>query len=101
MASTGFIIRTMDGRLGLPGMINEVMEKCISQPVKISMVVFILLRGDYYSIAKLISTAENNPELYETAIKPQVKSLIKKQNKTIPVLGITGTGGANQIEPGR
>jgi methylmalonyl-CoA mutase len=87
-----------DGRkMGLQGMINEVMEKCdFPTGENLNGELQHFTEGDYYSIAKLISTAENNPELYETAIKPQVKSLIKKQNKTIPVLGITGTGGAGK-----
>lgn len=87
-----------DGRkMGLQGMINDLLEKCdfpTGQSLNGELQHFV--EGDYYSIAKIISTAENNPELYETAIKPQIASLLKKQTRVIPVLGITGTGGAGK-----
>ena len=84
-----------DGRkMGLQGMINDLLKKSdfktginkngiLNKPIK---------KLNYKEIGQLISIAENNfkkNETYFTKIKNQV-------NCKIPILGITGTGGAGK-----
>ncbi|MEM6806545.1 MAG: cobalamin-dependent protein, partial [Bacteroidota bacterium] len=84
-----------DGRsLGLQGMINDLLEKC-DYPLGIN------LNGqlkripgkDHVSIAQLISAVENHPEENQAWID-EVKAKVAESD--IPVLGITGTGGAGK-----
>jgi isobutyryl-CoA mutase len=83
-----------DGRrMGLQGMILHVIEQC-------DFSVGSILNGEMKDItarnpmhiARLISAAENFPELHQKAFS----TLSKKSSKKIPVLGITGTGGAGK-----
>lgn len=84
-----------DGRaMGLQGMINDMLEKCdFATGTNLNGEVKHLKDKDYKSIAKLISAAENFPESF-TAHHNEISKGISKQ--TIPVLGITGTGGAGK-----
>jgi isobutyryl-CoA mutase len=84
-----------DGRrLGLQGMINELLQQC-DFPVGTS------LNGELHdfkgraphAIARLISAAENFPDENREWLERLRKEI---QGKTIPVLGITGTGGAGK-----
>lgn len=84
-----------DGRaMGLQGMINDMLEKCdFATGTNLNGEVKHLKDKDYKSIAKLISAAENFPETFAE----QHNEISKKiANSTIPVLGITGTGGAGK-----
>jgi methylmalonyl-CoA mutase len=91
-----------DGRsMGLQGMINDVLQQC-DFPIGFSMgAEWQQLEGkrptesSAASVARLISIAENSPELYETAVKPLLSGS-KEQAPIPPVLGITGTGGAGK-----
>jgi len=84
-----------DGRaLGLQGMINDLVEKSdyaigeiLNDEVKT------LENKNPKDIARVISAAENFPEVAKDAL-----SYIQEKNKTskTPVLGITGTGGAGK-----
>lgn len=87
-----------DGRkLGLQGMINDLLKGCdFPTGSSLNGELKHFAEKDYMAIARLISTAENNPELYETAVRPQISSVLKNSKKIIPVLGITGTGGAGK-----
>ena len=80
--------------MGLQGMINDLMEKSdfpTGKDVKVS--VDDVLNQDYVAIGRLISAAENYPDL--TA--PIIDELLKKSKAAkAPVLGITGTGGAGK-----
>lgn len=84
-----------DGRaMGLQGMINDLLQKC-DFPVGYSLngQVSNIPKKDYLAIAQAISAAENYPkenEAWLRAIKQQAKEI------KIPVLGITGTGGAGK-----
>ncbi|MCH9008908.1 cobalamin B12-binding domain-containing protein, partial [candidate division KSB1 bacterium] len=84
-----------DGRkMGLQGMINDMLSQC-DFPIGQSMngeIDFVETKNPK-AIARLISAAENFPE----AAKPALTRIHKlAQKKTIPVLGITGTGGAGK-----
>jgi methylmalonyl-CoA mutase len=80
--------------MGLQGMINDVLQKCdfpLGESVngelkKIS-------KKDHLAISRLITAVENYPDQNEHWIAE-----ISKQAKTaqVPVLGITGTGGAGK-----
>jgi len=99
-----------DGRsMGLQGMINDVLQQCdfpIGFSVKEEIGWFVPRNAvpvgvpeqrsgaqpDFKDVARLISIAENNPELFEKEISPSLQSL----DKPAPILGITGTGGAGK-----
>lgn len=75
-----------DGRnLGLEGMIEEVVRACDFETVsKLNGQIEHLNTQDWKNIAQLITLAENG------------KSEIRNPPSTVPVLGITGTGGAGK-----
>ena len=82
-----------DGRaMGLQGMINDLVktsdfavgENLNGQVKRVSP-------SDHSAIARLISAAENYPEVHRTEIEA-----VRKLAKETPVLGITGTGGAGK-----
>ncbi len=94
-----------DGRkMGLQGMINDILEKCDTVPPSSHIDLYIKnlknkearpngSSGRAKSIASLISIVENYPDK-----AAEVHSKIKKlsQGKNVPVLGITGVGGAGK-----
>ena len=82
-----------DGRrMGLQGMINDMLQQCDFQTVaKLNGELKHLPEKDAKAIASLITLAENQPEQFAKA--DNVKH--KKTGHT-PVLGITGTGGAGK-----
>ena len=84
-----------DGReLGLQGMINDLVERA-DFPIGDTLTneVSLLTEKKHGAIARVISAAENFPEIAKDALKS-----IHQKNKCskIPVLGITGTGGAGK-----
>ncbi len=84
-----------DGRtLGLTGMIEDLIKKS-DFPVgkNISVKIDDIRKGDHIAIARLISAAENYPE-HSKELLDQIRKEADK--KSIPVLGITGTGGAGK-----
>ena len=84
-----------DGReMGLQGMINDLVKqsdfpigKILNDEIKN------LKNQDAGSIARIISSAENFPEISKKTLLEIHK---KNINSTIPVLGITGTGGSGK-----
>jgi len=103
-----------DGRhLGLQGMINDLLQKCDFSIYKHSKILFSpeedeneidetnnldflvahLSKKDPLIIGRLISIAENHPEDF-SLVKSQIYT--STSNKNIPILGITGTGGAGK-----
>jgi len=84
-----------DGRaMGLQGMINDMLQKCdFATGASLNGEVGHLIEKDWNSIARLISAAENNPELAKVEFQ-RIHDLAA-QSKS-PVLGITGTGGAGK-----
>lgn len=96
-----WIFSPEDGRkMGLQGMINRMLEECDFPTMTEGAAEYVekLPTGDVNAIAKLITLAEVHvDESAETAaasdlVLEQVKSL----TKPIPVVGITGTGGAGK-----
>jgi len=84
-----------DGReLGLQGMINDLVQKS-DYPIgdKLNGELNHLEEKNPHAIARIISSAENFPEIAKETLDK-----IHETNKTtnIPVLGITGTGGAGK-----
>jgi isobutyryl-CoA mutase len=84
-----------DGRaMGLQGMINDLIQKAdfpVGENVKDE--IKRLEEKDQHSIARVISAAENYPE-ESKALLEEVHKMAA--NNHIPVLGITGTGGAGK-----
>ena len=84
-----------DGReMGLQGMINDLVQQSdFAIGDKLELDINHLSKKNDGSIARMISSAENFPELAKKTL-----SKIHKKNKlsTIPVLGITGTGGSGK-----
>ena len=85
-----------DGRkMGLQGMINDLVETSDTKVPNLSIeegetIGGLLKKKDVKTIARLISLAENRPEEFTTHFS-SVSSTAK-----VPVLGITGTGGAGK-----
>jgi isobutyryl-CoA mutase len=84
-----------DGRaLGLQGMINDLLMKCdFPTGINLNGAITHLRQKDTKSIAQLISAAENFPEQSKPMIE-KVKEMVT--DRKVPVLGITGTGGAGK-----
>jgi len=85
-----------DGRkLGLQGMINDILKQCDSPPSLTTIDKHIkgLKEKDPKAIAALVSLVEDFPDKAKE-IHTKIKGLQTK--KVIPVLGITGVGGAGK-----
>ncbi|MFM6976559.1 MAG: cobalamin-dependent protein, partial [Sphingobacteriaceae bacterium] len=84
-----------DGRkMGLQGMINDMLEQCdFATRTHLNGEIKGIAKKEVPAIAAAITVAENLPEKAEVFLA-EVKKLIS--GKTIPVLGITGTGGAGK-----
>lgn len=84
-----------DGRsMGLQGMINDLVQKSdVPTGHQLNGEVGHLSVKDHGSIARLISAAENYPELHKAELD-KIREIASKTK--VPVLGITGTGGAGK-----
>src|SRR5687767_14614552 len=84
-----------DGRsMGLQGMINDMLQKCdFPTGANVNGEIKTLSKKEIKSIAKIISAAENFPAEAKPILKEVDEMAVKKK---IPVLGITGTGGAGK-----
>ncbi len=84
-----------DGReLGLQGMINDLVEKSdYALGDNLNVTIDDLAKKEIGSIARVISSAENFPEIAKDTLQ---KIHDKNKNSKTPVLGITGTGGAGK-----
>lgn len=86
-----------DGReMGLQGMIDLMIEECDFSTVSgdVSEEIEKLPTGDVNAIAKLITLAELHVEQNAEAASTLEK--VKQLEKAVPVVGITGTGGAGK-----
>ena len=83
-----------DGRdLGLQGMINDLVEKSDYKTGTKKQEIKNIQNKDINAIARMISSAENQPEESKADLE---KIRIKATSMNVPVLGITGTGGAGK-----
>jgi methylmalonyl-CoA mutase len=84
-----------DGReMGLQGMINDMLSRCDFPTGKNVKLDFNNLTGrNPRDLARLISAAENFPDQHRPLFK-EIKAL--SSNVSVPVLGITGTGGSGK-----
>lgn len=84
-----------DGRaMGLQGMINDLVEQSdFAIGDTLNGEVDVLATKNPKAIARVISSAENFPEVAKDTLD---KIHIKNKNSRTPVLGITGTGGAGK-----
>lgn len=84
-----------DGRaMGLQGMINDMLQKCdFPTGINLNGEINHLIKKDPRAIAKLISAAENFYDQSKEFLE-EIKNITKKTK--IPILGITGTGGAGK-----
>jgi methylmalonyl-CoA mutase len=84
-----------DGRaMGLQGMINDMLEKSdFDLSARVNGEVKELSPKNWTAIARLISVAENHPEVYD---KLGGEIHAKAEKSKAPILGITGTGGAGK-----
>ncbi|MBU8914971.1 methylmalonyl-CoA mutase family protein [Bacillus sp. FJAT-29953] len=91
-----------DGRkLGLQGMIDLMIQECDFSTVSSENIpeqIEKLPTGDMNAVAKLITIAENHVDQKNeaAATAEQVLEKVKELEKSIPVIGITGTGGAGK-----
>ncbi len=90
-----WIFSPEDGRkYGLQGMINKILEQCDYLPeLEESTTIEKITSGDKKALARMITYVENAEEQEKEDILTKVRT---QQNKDIPVLGITGTGGAGK-----
>jgi len=90
-----WIFSPEDGRkMGLQGMINRMVELCdFLPPIDVDKEKKKLATGDRQAIARLITFVENNDNDKSEQL---LKELREKTDDSIPVLGITGTGGAGK-----
>ena len=86
-----------DGRrMGLQGMINDLVEKSdfpLGENIDKKNIINKIQKKDCNTIARLISAVENYPKKNSDSIKLVKENAEKSQT---PVLGITGTGGAGK-----
>ncbi len=84
-----------DGRaMGLQGMINDLLAQCdFPSDIDVSRDVGRLSSRDPLAIGRLISAAENHPEV-EGDLRARLEPLLI--GRKIPVLGVTGTGGSGK-----
>ncbi len=86
-----------DGRaMGLQGMIDDLLSRCDFETVSppLDGQVDRLESKDHRAIAQLITLAENHPD----DVVPQLEKLLAPRvaARRVPVLGVTGTGGAGK-----
>jgi methylmalonyl-CoA mutase len=84
-----------DGReMGLQGMINDLVQQSdFAVGNNITTEAERLSKKEHKAIAKLISAAENFPDLAQRALEEVARAA---SNSKTPVLGITGTGGSGK-----
>ena len=79
--------------MGLQGMINHILEHCDFDPLDLgSIYINGISHRDPVTLARCISSLENKG----AQVKEIMEAMTSKSETTIPVVGITGTGGAGK-----
>ncbi len=87
-----------DGRQhGLQGMINQMLEECdFLTPIDLEQDYEQLRQGDIKAVARFITYVENAQFYREKTAATILEQVVEEGKKNIPVMGITGTGGAGK-----
>ncbi len=86
------IFSPQDGqRLGLPGMINELIRECDTDLSTEPTAFEVLLTGDERALARTITVLESG---HDPDLGPRIRQAAA--HLTVPVLGLTGTGGSGK-----
>ena len=85
-----------DGQsMGLQGMIQDMIDKSDFDPGALAPDnVEPLMEGDWRALSRVITALENNT--IDAALRQQIADASAAQERTVPVLGITGTGGSGK-----
>ncbi|WP_299872993.1 fused isobutyryl-CoA mutase/GTPase IcmF [uncultured Cocleimonas sp.] len=82
-------------KMGLQGMISDMIERCSFDPGELSpKKIEPLLEGDWRALSRVITTLEN--DTIEDSFKAEILETAKNLDKPVPALGITGTGGSGK-----
>ncbi len=76
-------------RLGLAGMINELVKACDVDLAASTVSVDDVVSGDAAALARAITVLESGRD-------PQLREALQSRARDVPVLGITGTGGSGK-----
>jgi len=79
-------------KLGLQGMIDDMIERCDVVPAAVDSIDAGALAGDRQYLARVISALQNRT-VPDTGLE---RLAAQAEKKAVPVLGITGTGGAGK-----
>ncbi|MGK0272405.1 MAG: methylmalonyl-CoA mutase [Cocleimonas sp.] len=82
-------------KMGLQGMISDMIERCSYDPGELSPnKITPLQNGDWHALSRVITTLENNT--ISDKFKAEILEEAKNLSKSVPSLGITGTGGSGK-----
>jgi len=85
-----------DGRrLGLAGMIAEIVELC-AHPLKVPDSLFEHAPTTFHQVARMITAAENAQRTQRQAWSAMFATFRKSFRQTVPCVGVTGPGGAGK-----
>ena len=86
-----------DGRrMGLQGMVNYQLERCdFPPPNHLERDLELLAERNPQAVARLITAAEQQVNLPDTQLHA-IQQQVRERARAVPVLGITGTGGAGK-----
>jgi len=82
-------------KMGLQGMISDMIKRCNFDPSKLAPTSVASLKSqDLNALSSLISALQN--DTLPSALRKQINKSAKALKTPVPVLGITGTGGAGK-----
>ncbi len=82
-------------KMGLQGMITDMIKRCDYDPGKLAPNnLSALINAERHHLSSMITALENGTT--DIGLRQQILEQAKKQKKIIPILGITGTGGSGK-----
>ena len=82
-------------KMGLQGMISDMIERCSYDPGELSPnKIAPLKKGDWRALSRVITTLEN--DTISDTFKAEILDEAKNLSNPVPALGITGTGGSGK-----